>query len=164
MTGTQPDSRGETIIVKQIQTLHLCIWKIMTWEAAQLKPGYNIQIGGDSQYIVSADIFQDQNTVWTLVSFLKNNGKGVGVLLPKCDRGFGIWERRRLRVSERAEAGTIHLSTDLWEMEKFSLNRISTNGNIWSMKKQQIYTYQAGKKGLPQNTAYTQDIGATFVA
>lgn len=29
----------------------------------QLKPGYNIQIGVDSEYIVAADIFQTQNDV-----------------------------------------------------------------------------------------------------
>lgn len=38
---------------------------------AQLKPGYNIQIGADSEYIVAADIFQDRNDIWTLVPFLK---------------------------------------------------------------------------------------------
>ena len=100
MTGTQPDSRGETIIVKQIQTLHLCIWKIMTWEAAQLKPGYNIQIGGDSQYIVSADIFQDQNTVWTLVKKQwKRSWSFVTQVWPrirdmKAKKATRIWESR----------------------------------------------------------------------
>ena len=34
---------------------------------AQLKPRYNVQIAVDSEYIVLADIFQDQNDVWTLV-------------------------------------------------------------------------------------------------
>ena len=38
---------------------------------AQLKPGYNVQIGVDSEYIVAVDIFQDRNDVWTLVPFLK---------------------------------------------------------------------------------------------
>ncbi len=38
---------------------------------AQLKPGYNVQIGVDSEYIAAADIFSDSNDVWTLVPFLK---------------------------------------------------------------------------------------------
>lgn len=38
---------------------------------AQLKPGYNVQIGVDSEYIVAVDIFSDRNDVWTLVPFLK---------------------------------------------------------------------------------------------
>ena len=45
---------------------------------AQLKPGYNVQIGVDSEYIVAADIFQDRNDVWTLVPFLKTMEKKVG--------------------------------------------------------------------------------------
>ena len=36
---------------------------------AQLKPGYNVQIAVDSEYIVGTDIFQDRNDVWTLVPF-----------------------------------------------------------------------------------------------
>ena len=39
---------------------------------AQLKPGYNVQIGVDSEYVVGADIFQDRNDVWTLVPFTKH--------------------------------------------------------------------------------------------
>lgn len=38
---------------------------------AQLKPGYNVQLAVNSEYIVAADIFQDRNDVWTLVPFLK---------------------------------------------------------------------------------------------
>ena len=30
---------------------------------AQLKPGYNAQVGADSEYIVAADILQDRNDV-----------------------------------------------------------------------------------------------------
>ena len=37
----------------------------------QLKPGYNVQIAVDSEYIVTADIFQARNNAWTLVPFLK---------------------------------------------------------------------------------------------
>lgn len=39
---------------------------------AQLKPRYNVQIGVDCEYVVSADIFQDRNDVWTLVPFLRH--------------------------------------------------------------------------------------------
>ncbi len=37
----------------------------------QLKPGYNVQIAVDSEYIMAVDIFQDRNDVWTPVSLLK---------------------------------------------------------------------------------------------
>ena len=45
---------------------------------AQLKPGYNVQIGVDSEYIVAADIFQDWNDVWTLIPFLKTMEEKLG--------------------------------------------------------------------------------------
>ena len=38
----------------------------------KLKPGYNVQIAVDSEYIVATDIFQDRNDIWTLVPFLKS--------------------------------------------------------------------------------------------
>ena len=49
---------------------------------AQLKPGYNVQIGVDSEYIVAADIFSDRNDVWTLVPFLKTMEKKLGFKYP----------------------------------------------------------------------------------
>lgn len=57
---------------------------------AQLKPGYNVQIGVDSEYIVSADIFQDRNDVWTLIPFLKNLEEKLGIRYPgvTADAGY----------------------------------------------------------------------------
>ena len=57
---------------------------------AQLKPGYNIQIGVDSEYIVAADIFQDRNDVWTLVPFLKHMEEHLGFRYPSvtADSGY----------------------------------------------------------------------------
>lgn len=57
---------------------------------AQLKPRYNVQIGVDSEYIVSTDIFQDRNDVWTLVPFLKTMEKNLGFRYPSvtADSGY----------------------------------------------------------------------------
>ncbi len=57
---------------------------------AQLKPGYNVQIGVDSEYIVAADIFQDRNDVWTLVPFLKHMEMQLGFRYPSvtADSGY----------------------------------------------------------------------------
>ncbi|MCQ5146552.1 zinc metallopeptidase, partial [Enterocloster bolteae] len=49
---------------------------------AQLKPGYNVQIGVDSEYIVAVDIFQDRYDVWTLVPFLKRIKEKLGFKYP----------------------------------------------------------------------------------
>ena len=57
---------------------------------AQLKPGYNVQPGVDSEYIVAVDIFQDRNDVWTLVPFLKHMEKHLGFRYPSvtADSGY----------------------------------------------------------------------------
>ncbi len=57
---------------------------------AQLKPGYNVQIAVDSEYIVAADIFQDRNDVWTLVPFLKEMEEKAWIPLSQCNCGFRI--------------------------------------------------------------------------
>ena len=63
-------------------------WKMRN---AQLKPGYNVQIGVDSEYIVSKNIFQDRNDVWTLSPFLKTMEEKPGFRYPSvtADSGYG---------------------------------------------------------------------------
>lgn len=57
---------------------------------AQLKPGYNVQIAVDSEYIVAAEIFQDRNDIWTLVPFLKEMEKKLEFRYPSitADSGY----------------------------------------------------------------------------
>ena len=57
---------------------------------AQIKPGYNVQIGVDSEYIIGVDIFQDRNDVWTLVAFLKTMEEKLGFRYPSvtADSGY----------------------------------------------------------------------------
>ena len=57
---------------------------------AKLKPGYNVQIAVDSEYIVATDIFQDRNDVWTLVPFLKRMEEKLGFRYPSvtADSGY----------------------------------------------------------------------------
>lgn len=45
---------------------------------AQLKPGYNIQIGVESEYITGVDIFSDRSDVTTLIPFLENMHNKLG--------------------------------------------------------------------------------------
>ena len=56
---------------------------------AQLKPGYNVQIAVDSEYIVAADIFQDRNDVWTLIPFLKTMEEKLGLRYPSLTANSG---------------------------------------------------------------------------
>ena len=57
---------------------------------AQLKPGYNVQIAVDSEYIVAVDIFQERNDVWTLFPFLKTMEEKLGFRYPSitADSGY----------------------------------------------------------------------------
>ena len=66
---------------------------------AQLKPGYNVQIGVDSEYIVAADIFQDRNDVWTLIPFLETIEKKVGFRYPSvtADSGYESEEAGKVK-------------------------------------------------------------------
>lgn len=44
----------------------------------QLKAGYNIQIGVDSEYIVSMDVYQDRNDVTTFKPFMETTKENLG--------------------------------------------------------------------------------------
>ena len=44
----------------------------------QLKAGYNIQIGVDSEYIVSMDVYQDRNDVTTFIPFMETTKENLG--------------------------------------------------------------------------------------
>lgn len=44
---------------------------------AQLKPGYNIQIGVDSEYIMGVGVFADRSDTNTLIPFMKSMEKGL---------------------------------------------------------------------------------------
>ncbi len=57
---------------------------------AQLKPGYNVQIGVDSEYIVVTEIFPDRNDAWTLVPMLKEMKRRHGWKYPSvtADSGY----------------------------------------------------------------------------
>lgn len=45
---------------------------------AQLKPGYNIQIGVDSEYIMGVGVFSDRNDTNTLIPFLQETEQSLG--------------------------------------------------------------------------------------
>jgi hypothetical protein len=44
---------------------------------SQLKPGYNIQIGVEGEYVVGIDIFSERSNQLTLIPFLENLNKSL---------------------------------------------------------------------------------------
>ena len=55
----------------------------------QLKAGYNIQIGVDSEYIVSMDVYQDRNDVNTFIPFMETTKENLGFTYPNATTDAG---------------------------------------------------------------------------
>ena len=108
---------------------------------AQLKPGYNVQIGVDSEYIVAADIFQDRNDVWTLVPFLKHMEKQLGFRYPSvtADSGYESEEAYDY-LKEQKQAPYIKPQTyEKWKKRSFKQD-ISKRENMRYDEANDTYT------------------------
>ena len=113
---------------------------------AQLKPGYNVQIGVDSEYIVAADIFQDRNDVWTLVPFLKHMEKHIGFryLSVTADSGYESEEAYDY-LREQEQAAYIKPQTyEKWKKRSFKQD-ISKRENMNYDENSDTYICHAGK-------------------
>lgn len=114
---------------------------------AQLKPGYNVQIGVDSEYIVATDIFQDRNDVWTLVPFLKTMEEKLGFRYPSvtADSGYES-EEGYSYLREKEQKPYIKPQTyERWKKRSFKKD-ISKRENMAYDAERDIYTCHAGKK------------------
>ena len=117
---------------------------------AQLKPGYNVQLAVDSEYIVGTDIFQDRNDVWTLIPFLKNLEKNLGYRYPSvtADSGYESEEGYHY-LQEHKQMPYIKPQTyETWKKRSFK-NDISKRENMAYHDKDDTYTCHAGKKLYP---------------
>lgn len=88
---------------------------------AQLKPGYNVQIGVDSEYIIGVDIFSDRNDVWTLVPFLKTMEERMGFAYPgiTADSGYESEEAYQY-LEEKGQTPYIKPQTyEKWKKRSF---------------------------------------------
>ena len=114
---------------------------------AQLKPGYNVQIAVDSEYIVAADIFQDRNDVWTLVPFLKRMEENLGFRYPSvtADSGYES-EEGYTYLREQGQKPYIKPQTyEKWKKRSFKKD-ISKRENMGYDEMTDTYTCHAGKK------------------
>lgn len=102
---------------------------------AQLKPGYNVQIGVDSEYIVAADIFQDRNDVWTLIPFLKTMEEKLGFRYPSVTADSGYESEEGYTYLKEAGQNLISNHRLMKNGKSVVLNRISVNGKTWHMMK-----------------------------
>ena len=113
---------------------------------AQLKPGYNVQIAVDSEYIVAADVFQDRNDVWTLVPFLKTMEKNLLFRYPSvtADSGYES-EEGYTYLRECGQVPYIKPQTyEKWKKRSFKQD-ISKRENMRYDETADTYTCHAGQ-------------------
>ena len=117
---------------------------------AQLKPGYNIQLAVDSEYIVAADIFQDRNDVWTLVPFLKTMEEKLGFRYPSvtADSGYESEEGYSFLRENRQKPYIKPQTYEKWKKRSFKKD-ISKRENMGYDEKTDTYTCHAGKSLSP---------------
>ena len=117
---------------------------------AQLKPGYNVQIAVDSEYIVATDIFQDRNDVWTLVPFLKRMEKNLGFRYPSitADSGYESEEGYTYLQEQKQKLYITPQTYEKWKKRSFKQD-ISKRENMGYDETADIYTCHAGKKLRP---------------
>ena len=114
---------------------------------AQLKPGYNVQIGVDSEYVVGADIFQDRNDVWTLVPFTKHLEEKLGFRYPSvtADSGYES-EEAYSHLAEKEITAFIKPQTyEQWKKRSFK-NDISKRENMTYEPEKDAYICHNGKQ------------------
>ena len=114
---------------------------------AQLKPGYNIQIGVDSEYIVATDIFQDRNDVWTLIPFLKLMDEKLGFHYPSitADSRYESEEGYTYLRNSRQKPYIKPQTYEKWKKRSFKQD-ISKRENMGYDTETDTYTCHAGKK------------------
>jgi len=113
----------------------------------QLKPGYNVQIGVDSEYIVAVDIFSDRNDVWTLVPFLKQMEEKLGYRYPSvtADSGYESEEGYRYLEENRQKPYIKPQSYERWKKRSFRQD-ISKRENMGYEESTDSYICHMGKK------------------
>ena len=117
---------------------------------AQLKPGYNVQIGVDSEYVVATDIFSDRNDVWTLVPFLETMNRHLGFKYPSvtADSGYESEEAYE-HLRKNGQIPYIKPQTyEQWKKRSFK-NDISKRENMTYDDETDTYTCHAGQKLKP---------------
>ena len=117
---------------------------------AQLKPGYNVQIGVDSEYIVAADIFSDRNDVWTLVPFLQGMEERLGFRYPSvtADSGYESEEGYEFLKKNHQIPYIKPQTYEKWKKRTFKQD-ISKRENMRYDTGLDIYTCHAGRKIKP---------------
>lgn len=125
---------------------------------AQLKPGYNVQIGVESEYIVGVGIFQDRSDSTTLIPLLRDMRSRYEDYFKNiiADSGYES-EENYLYLEENNQKYYIKPQTyEQWKKKSFKKD-ISKRENMYYDEEKDEYTCQNGKKlnsvGLTHKTS-----------
>lgn len=117
---------------------------------SQLKPGYNVQIGVESEYIVAADIFSDRSDIATLIPFLNTVKLRLKHVYASviADSGYES-EENYLYLEKNGQVYYIKPQTyEKWKKKSFK-NDISKRENMKYLKEQDEYICHNNKKLKP---------------
>jgi len=127
---------------------------------SQLKPGYNVQIGVESEYVTGVGVFQDRADTATLIPFLENMKSNLGIKYKNviADSGYES-EENYLYLEEKEQKYYIKPQTyEKWKKKSFK-NDISKRENMIYDEVKDEYTCHSGKRLTP--VGITRRISAT---
>lgn len=107
---------------------------------SQLKPGYNVQIGVESEYVVGVEIFQDRNDIATLIPMLNKIKENLGRKYTNviADSGYES-EENYLYLETNGQVPYIKPQTyEKWKKKSFKKD-ISKRENMTYDKTNDIY-------------------------
>ena len=122
---------------------------------SQLKPGYNVQIGVEAEYVTGVGIFQDRNDIATLIPFLKNIELNIGRRYENiiADSGYES-EENYLHLEKNEQNYYIKPQTyEKWKKKSFK-NDISKRENMIYDSEKDEYTCYNGKLLKPVGTTH----------
>lgn len=114
---------------------------------SQLKPGYNVQIGVESEYVTGVGIFQDRNDIATLIPMLEKMRENLGRTYTNviADSGYES-EENYLYLEKNCQIPYIKPQTyEIWKKKSFK-NDISKRENMNYDAKTDEYTCHNSKK------------------
>jgi transposase len=127
---------------------------------SQLKPGYNVQIGVESEYVTGVGIFQDRNDIATLIPMLEKMKENLGRKYANviADSGYES-EENYLYLEKNSQIPYIKPQTyEIWKKKSFK-NDISKRENMIYDGETDEYTCHNGKKlkksGVTHKTSAT---------
>lgn len=107
---------------------------------AQLKPGYNVQIGVDSEFIIGVGIYQDRNDYGTLIPFLEELEEASGYRYPSitADAGYEREENYVYLEMTKQIAYTKPQTYEKWKKEALKKD-ISKRENMRYLEEGDVY-------------------------